>query len=98
MLKYLPKFFNLNFSVMPSSNTDLPPSLWQLKPWWCQPWSIVLTGIVIPLGSWLWLGWWWVTLPLGLLMGLWWFVFLYLVPQQYRLEVLQANSENPTQT
>lgn len=19
-------------------------SIWQLKPWWCQPWSILLTG------------------------------------------------------
>ncbi len=21
------------------------PNIWQLKPWWCQPWSIVLTGL-----------------------------------------------------
>ncbi len=20
-------------------------NIWQLKPWWCQPWSIVLTGV-----------------------------------------------------
>ncbi len=22
-----------------------PINIWQLKPWWCQPWSIVLTGV-----------------------------------------------------
>ena len=27
---------------------EMPDSMWQLKPWWCQPWSIILTGIAIP--------------------------------------------------
>jgi hypothetical protein len=22
------------------------PNLWQSKPWWCQPWTIILTGIL----------------------------------------------------
>jgi hypothetical protein len=65
-------------------NNNPPTSLWQLKPWWCQPWSIMLTGMAIPLGSWLWLGRWWITLPIVLLVGLWWWMFLYLVPQQFR--------------
>ncbi|NCJ06516.1 hypothetical protein GS597_08320 [Synechococcales cyanobacterium C] len=25
---------------------------WQYKPWWCQPWSIVLTGTSLILGAW----------------------------------------------
>jgi hypothetical protein len=29
------------------------PSVWQHKPWWCQPWSILLTGITLIGGSWL---------------------------------------------
>jgi hypothetical protein len=29
-----------------------PSDIWQLKPWWCQPWSILLTGITIIGGSW----------------------------------------------
>ncbi|MFM6357615.1 MAG: DUF6737 family protein, partial [Planktothrix sp.] len=24
---------------------------WNYKPWWCQPWSILLTGITLILGS-----------------------------------------------
>ena len=25
--------------------------LWSHKPWWCQPWSILLTGVVLVGGS-----------------------------------------------
>ena len=34
-------FFNLE-----SSN------IWDYKPKWCQPWSILLTGIILIVGSW----------------------------------------------
>ena len=27
--------------------------VWQFKPWWCQPWSIVLTALGIPTLSWI---------------------------------------------
>ena len=40
------------------------PSLWALKPCWCQPWSILLTGVVAVGGSWWWLRFWWISLPL----------------------------------
>ncbi|MFM9160363.1 MAG: DUF6737 family protein [Dolichospermum sp.] len=26
---------------------------WKYKPWWCQPWSIILTTITLISGSWL---------------------------------------------
>ncbi|NEP06459.1 MAG: hypothetical protein F6K25_29160 [Okeania sp. SIO2G4] len=26
---------------------------WNYKPWWCQPWSILMTGITIISSSWL---------------------------------------------
>jgi hypothetical protein len=32
---------------------EKPDSVWNHKPWWCQPWSIILTGISIISGSWL---------------------------------------------
>ena len=41
------------------------PGLWAQKPWWCQPWSILLTGVAVVVGSWWWLRIWWLTLPLG---------------------------------
>lgn len=65
-------------------NPNSPPrSLWQLKPWWCQPWSIVLTGVTVPVGVWWFSHRLWLTLPVVVLILLWWYVFLYLVPQEY---------------
>lgn len=58
-------------------------SFWQLKPWWCQPWSILLTGVMVPLSSWLLLQRWWITTPLVLAVLLWWLLFLVLVPASY---------------
>ncbi len=63
------------------------PSIWQTKPWWCQPWSIVLTGIAIPVASWLLLHLVWITLPVVGVMVVWWVLFLGLVPAQYAAEV-----------
>jgi hypothetical protein len=33
-----------------SHNSYISP--WQFKPWWCQPWSILLTGVILILSSW----------------------------------------------
>ena len=66
----------------PSVGQEL--SLWALKPWWCQPWSIVLTGIAAIAGSWLLLGRLWITIPCAALVLLWWWLFLVLVPASYR--------------
>ncbi|MEY4430615.1 MAG: hypothetical protein RLZZ533_551 [Cyanobacteriota bacterium] len=60
------------------------PSFWALKPWWCQPWSIVLTGVAVVGGSWWWLRIWWLSLPLAAGVLLWWWLFLVLVPASYR--------------
>ncbi|MFY8150021.1 MAG: DUF6737 family protein [Prochlorococcaceae cyanobacterium] len=64
--------------------------MWQEKPWWCQPWSIVLTGVALVGGSW-WL-WrrWWVSAPLAVVVLLWWWLFLVLAPAAYRLAAEQA--------
>jgi hypothetical protein len=64
---------------------------WQHKPWWCQPWSILLTGALgialdgllvirfsVPL---------WLALPFLVAILAWWFLFLVLVPSA-------ANAEN----
>lgn len=67
-------------------------SFWELKPWWCQPWTILLTGILVIGASWLipaslgLIHWWWVTLPVALLVLLWWGLFLVLVPAGYTAE------------
>ena len=61
-----------------------PQSLWDHKPWWCQPWSILSTGIALIALSW-WLGQrWWIGLPVTVAIALWGWLFLVLVPAAYR--------------
>ncbi len=61
--------------------------LWSHKPWWCQPWSILLSGVAMVGGSWWWLRLWWVSLPLAAAVLLWWWLFLVAVPAAYAAEV-----------
>lgn len=68
----------------------ISPSIWQTKPWWCQPWSIVAVGTAVPLTSWLLLHRLWLTGPIALAVSAWWFVFLVLVPRQYADAVRSA--------
>jgi hypothetical protein len=68
-------------------------SIWQLKPWWCQPWSILLTGVAMILASWLVLHRLWITAPLSCVVLLWWLLFLVVVPASYRQ---QFEFERPT--
>jgi hypothetical protein len=57
---------------------------WQQKPWWCQPWSILLTGS-LGIGSSAWayqhfgLPLWLVIPPVIGILG-WWLLFLVIVP------------------
>jgi hypothetical protein len=74
------------------------PSIWQLKPWWCQPWSIVLTGILAIGGSWLLLKTLWLTLLVAVPILVWMVFFLLIYPnamQQVLLEQ-QAGLEQPS--
>lgn len=78
----------------PQPGPDLPAaqpeSIWALKPWWCQPWSILLTGVGVVLLSWWGLGRWWISLPLALAVLAWWGLFLVLVPAAWRQDQLAA--------
>lgn len=68
----------------PETPSGSAPSIWALKPWWCQPWSILLTGIVVPLASWFLMNRWWITLPLSLAVLAWWGLFLVVVPAEWQ--------------
>lgn len=65
------------------------PDLWSSKPWWCQPWTIVLTGVAVPLVSWLLLHSLWVTAPLSFAVLVWWWLFLVLVPAAYKQDSIE---------
>jgi hypothetical protein len=67
-------------------------TFWQHKPWWCQPWSILLTGSLgIALAGLLYLRFsapLWLVLPWTVLILAWWFLFLVLVPSAANTEHL----------
>ncbi len=55
--------------------------IWSYKPWWCQPWSIVSTGIMAIVFSWLLFNNRWITGALSVIIFLWWYYFLILYPR-----------------
>jgi hypothetical protein len=75
---------------------DSPPppiNIWQLKPWWCQPWSIVLTGVTLIGGSWLLLNLIWVTVLVALPVLTWMSFFLLVYPKAMAEYLANENSE-----
>ena len=72
------------------ANDGSRESLWDHKPWWCQPWTILTTGVVLITLSWLMLHRWWITGPFALGIGAWWWLFLVAVPSAYSQEASMA--------
>ena len=64
------------------SNTE-STSVWNYKPGWCQPWSIILTGIVAIAASWLVVANIWLTVAVSCLIMAWWVYFLVLYPKAF---------------
>ena len=58
-------------------------NVWDYKPGWCQPWSIILAGLTIILASWLILHTVWITVGVSMLITVWWVYFLILYPQAF---------------
>lgn len=58
-----------------------PINVWDYKPWWCQPWSILLTGVAIIGGSWLLLHLIWVTVLVAIPVLTWMGFFLLVYPK-----------------
>ncbi|MGK7941256.1 MAG: DUF6737 family protein [Crocosphaera sp.] len=66
------------FSNLESSN------IWDYKPKWCQPWSILLTGILLSVGSWFTIHIIWLTAIVSTLIIVWWVYFLILYPRMFQ--------------
>jgi hypothetical protein len=58
-----------------------PLSPWKFKPWWCQPWSILLTGVTLIGGSWILFKIVWLTVLVALPVLVWMIFFLLVWPQ-----------------
>jgi hypothetical protein len=65
-----------------TEQSELNP--WDYKPWWCQPWSILLTGFGIIAGSWLVFHRYWLTGLVALPLGAWMGFFVLLWPKLMR--------------
>ncbi len=57
-----------------------PYDCWRAKPWWCQPWSILLTGISLLSLSWALFHTLWLTLLVAVPILVWWIYFLVVWP------------------
>ncbi|NEO87476.1 MAG: hypothetical protein F6J87_24925 [Spirulina sp. SIO3F2] len=64
-------------------SANQPTSVWQLKPWWCQPWSIWLTGSGAIATSWLIFHRVWLTGLVGLPLTVWMIYFLLIYPRLF---------------
>lgn len=68
-------------------------SVWSHKAWWCQPWSILLTGISLIAGSWLLFHRYWLTGLVGLPVMTWMTFFLLVYPRLFiEMEQLEDTS------
>ena len=60
-------------------------SFWKLKPFWCQPWTIISFGILVLIFSWILLKNLIITSIVGFFIIIWWIVFLILAPNAYQV-------------
>tara|TARA_Y100001968_G_scaffold12743_1_gene10546 strand:+ start:116 stop:334 length:219 start_codon:yes stop_codon:yes gene_type:complete len=60
---------------------------WDLKPYWCQPWSIITFGFLVLILSWKLFENLFVSSILGFFIVIWWLVFLILVPISYEANI-----------
>ncbi|NEQ42642.1 MAG: hypothetical protein F6K00_03395 [Leptolyngbya sp. SIOISBB] len=67
-------------------------SVWDYKPWWCQPWSIVLTGISIIGGSWLLFHRYWLTGIVAVPILVWMVFFVLVYPRLMATAETSANN------
>nr|AUG32712.1 hypothetical protein PLO_739 [Paulinella longichromatophora] len=56
---------------------------WSFKTWWCQPWSIMITGTILLLIVWELLQSRWILLLLSGAILCWWILFLVVIPALY---------------
>ncbi len=79
-----------------------PVSPWSDKPWWCQPWSILLVGVTLIGGSWVVLKTLWLTIVVSIPVSAWMGFFLLIWPQLLRqsgvLEPVEKSGHESTKS
>jgi hypothetical protein len=56
-------------------------NVWHYKPWWCQPWSILLTGMIGITTTWLLWHTIWLSIVVAIPISIWWVYFLLIYPR-----------------
>ncbi|MGF1492579.1 MAG: DUF6737 family protein [Microcoleaceae cyanobacterium] len=74
-------------------NQPSTPSInpWNYKPWWCQPWAILLTGMTLILGSYLIFQRIWLVLLVATPVSVWMGFFLMIWPRAMK-QILESDS------
>ncbi len=62
---------------------------WKEKPFWCQPWTILLTGASLIIISWTLFQSKFITILISIVTSIWWLLFLLLVPIIYSRQKLE---------
>ena len=56
---------------------------WDIKPYWCQPWTIIFFGIFVLTLSWILFANLLITSIAALFIAIWWLIFLIIIPSSY---------------
>ena len=64
--------------------TNQKKSIWDTKPYWCQPWTIIVFGVSIIIISWEIFNNFIITSTLGFIITIWWILFLIIAPNAYQ--------------
>lgn len=73
---------------------DKPISVWEYKPWWCQPWSILLTGTTLITVSWLLFHKIWLSILVSIPLLAWMGFFLLVYPKIFMEMIREQGVEN----
>ena len=61
---------------------------WDIKPWWCKPWTIILFGLLSITTSWYIFTNLILSIFLSLVIIIWWILFLLIAPKLYKEELM----------
>ncbi|MBO1348391.1 MAG: hypothetical protein EBE86_013810 [Hormoscilla sp. GUM202] len=73
-----------------------PINPWDYKPWWCQPWSIILTGITIIYLSWFLFRTIWISIIVSVPLCAWMGFFLLIWPPLMRRMLASYPRSSPS--
>ena len=66
-------------------NSNSKKQYWDVKPYWCQPWSIITFGNLVLIFSWTLFNNIIITSLLAFIIIVWWVIFLIIAPRSYEL-------------